>query len=510
MTIATGPGGQVADRPADRRRPSLVVSALSNWAAAAVGIAAGFVLTPFVIARLGPSGHGVWVIVGAILLPLGLLELGVPAAVNRQVAYHCARGDYAAANRAAGTALVFFLVCGAAIMAFAALVAGPLAGFFNVGPERIGQFRTVIVVLAGAVALNLVGQVYRAAMLGHERFLARNLIAIASHVVRAALTIVLLLAEHGLIGLAVASLAADLMVLLVCVAYVRLRLPGMRVRPGDARWGEFWPLVAFGLTTFVIAGADVIRGQLNVAVAGRMLGLAAVSVYGVAFLLLGYYSKIIFSGFGVLTPRLSALAGLGNRRQAERLLIRSLWTCSVLSGIGAVLLLAIGPDFIRVWVRKSGYELAPALLVITAAAAYFELAQYPATQALYAANRHRVLALARVVEGAMNIALSILLVPRLGLIGVAIGMAGPMLLFSALIQPVYIARLLGLPVGRYVVPVFATAAVGGLLVMGWHGLLSELMPRGSYLALTISGTAIAAVCLLIAWAAMMLRRRVAA
>jgi len=54
-------------------------------------------------------------------------------------------------------------------------------------------------------------------------------------------------------------------------------------------------------------------------------------------------------------------------------------------------------------------------------------------------------------EGIANLALSIYLAPRLGLIGVALGTTIPMLVTKLVIQPWYTLRIIGIPVKDYFV-----------------------------------------------------------
>ena len=68
---------------------------------------------------------------------------------------------------------------------------------------------------------------------------------------------------------------------------------------------------------------------------------------------------------------------------------------------------------------------------------------------IYAQNRLRFLAMVGVVEVVCNLLLSLLLVSHYGIIGVALGICIPMLVTSVLVYPVYIARILNIPLKNY-------------------------------------------------------------
>ena len=78
--------------------PSILRSTVANWAAFAVAAVVSFLLSPFIVHRLGNSAYGTWVLLGSFVGYLGLLDLGVRGAVTRFVANQYAAGDHAAAS----------------------------------------------------------------------------------------------------------------------------------------------------------------------------------------------------------------------------------------------------------------------------------------------------------------------------------------------------------------------------------------------------------------------------
>ena len=85
----------------DVRRSRFLTSAAANWAALAVSLAVTFLLTPYLMARLGPARYGVWCVVEAVLAYLTVLDLGVGVCLVRAVARGTATGDRAGVGRTA-------------------------------------------------------------------------------------------------------------------------------------------------------------------------------------------------------------------------------------------------------------------------------------------------------------------------------------------------------------------------------------------------------------------------
>jgi O-antigen/teichoic acid export membrane protein len=111
-------------------------------------------------------------------------------------------------------------------------------------------------------------------------------------------------------------------------------------------------------------------------------------------------------------------------------------------------LLAWGRPFFARWMGPAyldGYTclmaLVPGLLVA--------LWQAPSGALMYGISRHRFLAFTSVIEGIVNLALSILLARRYGIVGVALGTSIPMLLSKIFVQPIYVCRVAQIPISEY-------------------------------------------------------------
>ena len=74
----------------------------------------------------------------------------------------------------------------------------------------------------------------------------------------------------------------------------------------------------------------------------------------------------------------------------------------------------------------------------------FWIAQKTSAYALFALARHRFLAITVVIEGVLNVVLSVILVPRIGLLGVGLGTLIPLFKTKVIVQPIYVCHVSGL------------------------------------------------------------------
>jgi O-antigen/teichoic acid export membrane protein len=95
----------------------------------------------------------------------------------------------------------------------------------------------------------------------------------------------------------------------------------------------------------------------------------------------------------------------------------------------AVVLSLLGGAILTLWVGAEYDEYAP-LVMVLAVASLAATSQWPATEVLQGMARHHVAASAALAAGIANIALSVLLLPAFGLLGVAFGTLIPAVVAS--------------------------------------------------------------------------------
>lgn len=479
-----------------RKQPSLKINAISNWTSLIVQVMVGFFLTPFIINQLGKSGYGLWVLVGSFIGYYGLLNLGVSSAITRYIARFSARNNTKKLNETANTALLMFCITGLIAVLISFAIAGPLAVFFNITPEHIGEFKRIVAVLGIATGLSFPGGVFSAMITARERYVAVNIVNIAATLLRTALTVVILQAGHGLAGIAYPTLAATVASVIAMFFIVRSVVPEFCIRFDCARMSNLKMLLVYGGNTTIITVADILRLKIDSIVIGRMIGMAEVGIYGIAAILIGHMFSVVTAGMGVLTPRFAALDSEDKQEELKNTLLRALSISSCIACCLALLLILFGRPFVFLWVGKDFDNAVPVLTVLAISYA-FALSQTPGISLMYAMNKHRYYAVVTTLEAIANVFLSILLSRHYGIIGVALGTAIPMLVVKLVVQPIYVSRLVGLRLSQYGRAIAPAIIVATLFFVGHRFLISlceaDAIGATSYFVLGVSGATVAVV-----------------
>lgn len=449
------------------KKPSLKINAISNWATLGVNIVIGFLLTPFIISHLGKNGYGIWTLIGSFIGYYGLLNLGVGSAVMRYVARYAGQGDEKALNETVSTAILMFCCTGALTIVISFFIAGPLARFFNVKPEHFNDFRYVVWIIGLATGFGFPGSVFGVVVRAHERFIVANFASIATTLVRVCLVVYLLLSGMGLLGVAFATLGTQLFAFAANYFLCRYFTSWVHVRFASAKLRVLRMFIVYGGITVVISIADIMRLNLDRCVIGKMVGLTDVGVYSVAALIIRYMTQLVTSGMGVLVPRFAALDGVKEHTKLQSLFLRSLSLSAILAFGSSMLAIIFGGRFITWWVGKEFDGAIPVLMIIAIAYA-FALSQNPSIGLMYALKKHHYYAIATIIEAVANVVLSILLAPKYGIIGVALGTAIPMLIVKVFVMPVYMSRIVGINILSYLKPFVTPCILAGFMIVLSH------------------------------------------
>lgn len=460
MTFKANPNGTELQT----RKPSLIVNALSNYAALGVSIVVGLLLTPFIIKHLGKTGYGIWTLILSFVGYYGLLNLGVNSAITRYIARYAGQNDKEALNKTASTAMAMFCFTGVIVTVLSFLIAEPITTFFKVSQEHFNDFRLMIVVMGVATGISFPGEVFGALLTAHEKYVPTNIVKISQTMIRAGLIVCLLLSGAGLVGVAFAVLGTQLFGLVSNYLIYKRFTPHIQLSLAYAQRDFLRKLLAFGGITMVITIADQIRMNIDSIVIGKWVGMAEVGIYGIAFLLIKYMISLTVSGMSVLTPRFASLHGSNDLESIKRLFIKSLRISGFLAFGFCMGVIIFGGHFIMLWVGKDFVDSIPVLWILSIPFA-FALSQNPGIGLMYALKKHYLYAIFTIIEAIANLVLSILLVSKYGIIGVALGTAIPMIIVKLFIQPVYISKIINISVWDYTKPIIPSFILSSVMVL---------------------------------------------
>jgi O-antigen/teichoic acid export membrane protein len=151
----------------------------------------------------------------------------------------------------------------------------------------------------------------------------------------------------------------------------------------------------------------------------------------------------------IFMPLASNFEARGEQEQLRRLLIQGTRGALLVALPIALALFFRGHTFIQLWMGDQYAHVSGTVLQILLVAQIFSIANFTSGNIAFGLAKHRPFALSVVSEALANLILSIFLVRRIGIYGVAWGTIIPNLLVQFVFWPRYICKLLGISVWPY-------------------------------------------------------------
>ena len=442
-------------------------------------------IMPFVVHALGDRMYGIWTLVATLIGYYGLLELGLSQAITRYLARSLGSLDPEECNRVFNTSLRIYLALACVILLVTAVLAsiGPL---FCKNADDASLFWKVILVLGISLALQFPMKVYKGALEAHLRFDLTAGLDVLTLIVRTILVIVIILLGYKVVGLAWATLLTSIPSMVLSIYYTHKELPFLSLN--SKYWGmqTARSLFSYSVFSFIAHVAYIIRFRVDYLVVAGFLGLTAVTHYSVAEKLMQYFIEFLTSLLGVFPSVFSRLEGAQDFEGIKRTFLFGTKLAVSITSFFTFGFIAWGKPFITRWMGPAYVDAYPVLVALTVGLTFF-LWQTVSISLLYGTSRHKLLAIFNSVEAAANLGLSLLLVRRYGMLGVALGTTVPITINTLLLIPAYVCRISKINYLEYLRKMIGTVAVASVSMMLPIG-LSLKYAAPNYKSLLIVGT----------------------
>jgi len=412
------------------------------------------------VVHLGAHGTGIIALAWLVTALTGILELGLAPALSAELSRRTAVAG--AARPGLSLLRAFELPCWAtaAVVALGLAYAGPLVAESWI-PEGAGdvELARCMRLMGIGAGLSLVINLYVSSLLGLGRQAAANAVrviaSVGQHVV--GVTAVVVTgggAEVWLIAAAIGSLAA--------ASIGRILIVRHHVVDAGIDWSSLMAAGVFIRGMGLIGLLSVALGCLDRVLISPRLPLRDFAAYTLAVMAGSGFRLISAALFGVIFPRLTALAANGDESAQSRLYLRSSrWLASIFAPAVAVVVIA-GESVLIWWCRDAdlGHRAAIVVGLLAAGSAINGLLSIPC--ALQLAHRRTSLTVGSAIAALAGMTVIIVyLAPEWGSAGVAVAWPVVHIAVVACVVPLTHRRILrGLSESWFVavgVPIIATA-----------------------------------------------------
>ena len=404
-------------------------------------------MTPFVIHSLGDKMYGLWVFLGTFLGYYGLMDFGISSAIQRYYSKALVIEDYDEANIIINTSLIIFTCIGfmVLIVSFGIAVIVPMI-MNNLDEKKL--FEIVIIIMGINFALGFPLRVFSGILCVHLRHDINSGLEITKLIIRTFFVIIYLSNGHGIIALAIITLLSDVIFYMIKYLFCRYKYKFIVISMKYFDKKRILTLFEYSLYTFIIQISDQLRFNIDNLVIASCIGLNSVTMFSVAASLVRYFMNFIVSAVGITLPIFSKYDALGDLDSIRDKYLFVTKICSYLSLLVGSYLVIFGKQFIDKWMGIN-YIQSYYIMLILLVPFIFDLMQTTCSSLLCGMSKHKYYAYSNTLEGVANLILSLILVKHIGLYGVALGTAIPMLISKIIVQPIYTCRIIKISCFEY-------------------------------------------------------------
>lgn len=438
------------------------------------------VYTPMLLSYVGQADYGVFQSSNSFVFSLTLLSFGFSEAYVRFYTQTVAHGGERDVRRLNGMYLTLYVVVTAAAVALGMGFSANAGAVFSAGftEAQVSLARELLAIMTLNVASTLFTVVFNSYITAHERFVYQQTRQLVTTLATPLCAWGLLAAGMGAVGVALAQLAVNLVLLALNARYA-IGVLGMRFELRGADWGVMRGIAAFSAWIFANQVCDMVNQSVPNIMLGALSGATAVSLFAVAVNIRQVFYSLSTTMSNVFIPKVNRIVATSDdNAELTRLMTRvgryqMVLFCWVYGGF-----VVLGRFFVTRWAGP-GFAGAYWLVLAMTLPVMVPLCQNVGIEIQRAKNMHRARSLVYLAMAAGNVSFTAAAAPVLGPWAPAIAYVVSIVLGNGLWMNWYYHRRVGLDMaffwGRNLPVALCGAAVTAAFV-----LLSRLAPVSSW------------------------------
>ena len=414
----------------------------------ALNILLSLAATPVLLKYLSPSVFGLWVATSQAVLVLNLVDGGAGIYLMLQLASG-ARDDADRARRLVATTCWTYGGLGVVVLTLGVIATPFSAGWL--GADAVGRVEFTwaffIAVIGAVVYVGLLPTPY-GVLQGHHRLSWVNAIAQGITAGSTVLGLVLAVWGSGIVGMAVGQLAAFVIGVLVATVCARRVSPDLRISARYFSRDEFRR--SLGCTGFFqLAKLSFFLSTFSDAILiSAAVGPGAVTTYVLTQKLPGAATMFVGKLGSAIMPGLAEVLAGSDANHIRRVVVRMVQVLVRVSTLCAAMALFLNHRFVTQWVGANYYA-GLSLSLIFAYSVWRNGLVRNAAAVVFASGSMRAGGWLSLIEAVVKISLTLILLPRLGVLAPAVATVIAELP-SGVYLPIRLARIATMSIGALI------------------------------------------------------------
>ena len=331
-------------------RKRIIINAGSNWASMLVAAVVGLVLVRIILRDLDAAGYGVWALLATGLRYPMILERAFVLAINRFVAFY--RSDIKELNRFVSASFIILTALAILTVAAMTLLSFVISDIFSaITPEFERDARIACILVGITLAFKMLEASFSGTLQGCQYYTRYNGVVITANLLRAVLTIGLLVFWKSIIAVQLAfgitaAVSALLMFIVARRSIADLRVNARLINKETLR--ELWRYTSH---SFARSGSSIFMYSTMALLVGWAGTAAHVTVFDIASRIPGFVRGFLAATQVVFLPAVSDLWAKGRIEAIKAVIKKGTRISSVLACALLLLLFIFTEKILALWLK---------------------------------------------------------------------------------------------------------------------------------------------------------------
>lgn len=341
-------------------RKRVMMNAGSNWAGMFVTAAVSLILVRIIWQNLGIEAFGVWALLTSGLRYPMIFETAFSLSTNRFVAFY--RDDSEQLSRFVSASFVVLLTLAILTIAAAVVLSFFISGIFTAITDDLAPEARVTCILVGVtLALKMLEAAFSGTLRGYQYDTKVNTVLIVSNLLRAILTVGILVAWKSIIAVQLAFGISALISLFLMFIVSRKFVPGFKINIFSIKKETIRELFRYTGHATGRSGSMIFMFSTLALLVGRVGTAQDMAVYDVATRIPNFTRGLIAGAQNVFLPVVTSLFAAGQIEKMKAVVRKGTHISCVMTCVLVLLLYIYARQIFVFWLKD---EIVPDMVLV--------------------------------------------------------------------------------------------------------------------------------------------------
>ena len=443
------------------------------------------ILTPFIIRNLGQSEYGLYMLIGAFVGYIAILDFGLSNTIIRFVAKYRVENEKKKEENFLFITLIIYLVISFVVLIIGTILFFNLERIFNnsLTASEVEIAKIMFIILVINLALTLPMNLFKGIITAYENFVFPRMLTIIRTLLRAVVILLFLSLGYKAIAIVLIDAIFNVIIMLISMIYTFLKLK-VKIRLYKLEFPLIKEILSYSSLIFISVIVDQLYWRIGHLVLGIVASTSEVAIFAIGIMFGQYFITFSTAISGVFLPKITKMVVKNaSGEELTNLLIKTGRLQFIVLGLIMGGFILFGKRFMLIWAGP-GFEISWIIALLVMIPLTITLTQTIGISILQAKNMHGFRALMYLAIALINVIISIYMAKQFGAIGAAIGTTISLVLGNIIAINIFYHFKVKLNIPRFFKEVFGKLLLFQIVVICIGSLLLYL-PNDSWLILVL-------------------------